>query len=549
MENLNHANLKETSSDKPLVAADWQLINTKINKSFLTSEKSQYQLVEYNQLADIQIKNNDNEFFIYTNLDNGRIFKCSIENFQFYFNKIISLYEKFHPTKMIENKNLAQFKKSKKYWPSNHKLFLSLNDFMQESHNIAEFTQKFYKLEQLEKFKTIHLFIHKKGAVSAKHIEIKNDRFSEALQGVKEFTTLFQAIKKSKNRSFGQSTLKAANFQILGTCIAHEFSLLNHNIILIFSKDDFLPQQEVDISFFNDYKQCFTSYFEILLNIEFNYEKCFSIFESLKELSHFPEILQNDFEQIKDNSNYRTLLNIDYPNLLQELKEKHFDLADINHQERMILLGELLNTLKHELSNPLFGLQLSSELLLQENLDEEQMEFIRHIHANISRSQSIIENFSGLYKDTPTIEEVNIETLIKEVFTLTKSESKQVLKTIKFDDPKVESIKTNPTYLAQILFNLIINSSQALKEAETKSPLINVSVQKTNDSIIFIISDNGPGIPKNDQNTIFDAFYTTKQTGTGLGLAISKRLAEKINGELTLLPSPSGAIFKLVVNL
>ena len=72
--------------------------------------------------------------------------------------------------------------------------------------------------------------------------------------------------------------------------------------------------------------------------------------------------------------------------------------TDLFHHERLSLLGELLNTLRHELSNPLFGLQLSSQILKEDLAeDTENLEFIEEISKNINRSQEIIKNFSELF--------------------------------------------------------------------------------------------------------------------------------------------------------
>lgn len=547
MENLNYANLKETISDKPLVFGDWNHLTQILKKNF--HDNTNYIYIENDQPVDIYFEINKEQIEFNTNLDTTKKFRCCFENFEFYLNHLANIYSKKIESSNSKNTNLFQFLKNKHLWPKSHQLFSKLNYHLAHSQNIIEFTQQFFKLDEIDHFKTIHLFIHKKGAIFASHHEIKKDSDLKARQPVSEFTNLFQAIKKSKNRSFGQASLKAANFQILGTCIAHEFSLLNHNLILIFSKDDFIPQDDKDVAFFNDFKNCFSSFFEILLNIEFNKDKSNSLFAFLKNLPGFEILQQENYTSIGNNNIYKSLLNINYQDILQKLQEEHLNLADINHQERINLLGELLNTLKHELSNPLFGLQLSGELLSHEDWDEEQAEFISHINTSIKRSQSIIDNFAGLYKENPNKEIINIENLIHEVFTLTKSESKQVKKSVEFVGEKNIEVNTNPTYLAQILFNLIINSSQALKEADTAGPEIKVLVENKIDKLILMIQDNGPGISEELKDKVFEAFYTTKPSGTGLGLAISKRLAEKINGSLTPVESAQGASFKLEINL
>src|SRR5690606_12919315 len=99
--------------------------------------------------------------------------------------------------------------------------------------------------------------------------------------------------------------------------------------------------------------------------------------------------------------------------------------TDLFHHERLSLLGELLNTLRHELSNPLFGLQLSSQILKEDLAeDTENLEFIEEISKNINRSQEIIKNFSELFLEKNLTKNIVLKDIIEEVITLTKSETR-----------------------------------------------------------------------------------------------------------------------------
>ena len=542
MENLNNANSQTPVSNTTLVCIEEDLHQSLFPNNSL-QRTYQYKITKNN--GNIFFQEKDNFIHIKIDIDSERNFKVSKKNCSFIFEQILKAYHQQHNFERPSNKNTTSFNKNNDTWLESHMLLIKLNKFLRQCQSIKDFTQSFFHLEQLASFKTIHLFIHPKGSTNARHIQIKKERHIETSQNVKDFTSLFQAIKKSKNRSFGQSTLKASNFQIIGTCIGHEFSLDNHNLILLISKDDFLPQSEADIDFFKEYKDIFKNYFEILLNVEFNIDYSNFILDSINKLPDSTLASLGHISDLSTSKELNSLMEKDYSQILKTLREKHFNLADINHQERIILLGELLNTLKHELSNPLFGLRLSTELLLAEELEEDQKEFMQHIHSNIVRSQSIIENFSGLYQDKKVEIDTNINKLLEEVFTLTKSESKQVLKQIASKEETNLIIKTNPTYLAQIIFNLIINSAQAMKEAQINEPKIEIFCKEDTQSITLKFQDNGPGIPSEKAVQVFDPFYTTKKSGTGLGLSISRNLAEKINGTLSLIPSEVGACFEL----
>src|SRR5690606_18134529 len=153
-------------------------------------------------------------------------------------------------------------------------------------------------------------------------------------------------------RSFGQNELKGNTFNILGTFIAREFSLTFHNIIFIISRNDFLPPTDEELTIFQEFSKSFPFFLNTFL---------YSHLETFKKEISYK--IQNDL--------FKNLHNMDV-----SLNEQ----TDIFHTERLNLLGELLNTLRHELSNPLFGLQLSSQILKEDfSNNPDNLEFLEEI--------------------------------------------------------------------------------------------------------------------------------------------------------------------------
>jgi hypothetical protein len=443
----------------------------------------------------------------------------------------ISKIEKQFPPKESKSKEieLSKFIKSKFIWEQEHFLFKDLNHLVMNHDDIFSFTQSIFNLSFFENFSTIHLFIHEKGLSTSVHSYINRQNIVHREQDVAEFSNLFLAIKKSKNKSFGQSTLKASNFQIIGTCLAIDLSLSNHNMILVLSKDDFLPQEELDIKKFKRYADAIKTYYDILLISQLNRNKTNSIIQIINIMNN-PVLGSNSTIKPKLT---KSLSPVDIKNLSKKMKNTDFTVSDSFHKERIELLGDLLNTLKHELSNPLFGMQLSAELLMLEELDADQHSFVKDINTSIKRSQKILTSFSNIYTHKSKLVEINIYSLIQEVLLLTKSESREIKKKITTDH-EIESlvIISNPTWLAQIIFNLVINSSQAFKANNTESPTIEITLSLSKNTLQMSLSDNGPGIKSSCIDQIFSPFYTTKETGNGLGLAITKNLITKLKGTI-----------------
>lgn len=428
------------------------------------------------------------------------------------------------------------------------------NNFI-SSNNIHEFMQSILNVKSLKSFSRISLLVHEKGQINSLNYEYtRMSSYNKTKFSVDLFSDLFNSIKKSKDRSFGEINLKGTPFDILGTFLAHEFSFKFHSVIIIISRDDFLPQAKADKESFLAVVDLLKIYLESLVETLHEDSQLISIQALFKKALYKFQYYREDNlmytnsdsfllrpKRFNISSGEYILIDIDNSKLL--------DHADIFHQERVNLLGDLFNTLKHELSNPLFGLQLSSELLLLEDVDKEQLEFIQQINLSIKKSQELIENFKDLYSAELIYKDVNVLDLIKEVMTLTKSRSRNLNLIFQNDDDKLNLdniiLNTNSTWLAQIFFNFIINTSEACEQQSNAQLKISFSLKGKRICINF--KDNGPGITQELVNQIFKPFYTTKDKGTGLGLSICKSLSSKLGGDLKYIETSKGASFDLLL--
>ncbi len=377
-------------------------------------------------------------------------------------------------------------------------------------NNIAAHTE-------LLQYSNLQLLIHPNGSTNALSISFKHNEYHLKDISVVKFDSIYKKIKQSKNKSFDQSEIKADDLDLVGSFLAKEIASTKFNFIVLLSKGDFFPPEEGD---------------------QENFERIIIKNKNILDNQIGDFLINLQIERIKDILlNFPIEIDI-YPNENGIKISHHAIQSDTNffHQERLELMGELLNTLRHELSNPLFGINISSSLLKTDSImtDESYFETIDEIANSSMRCQKIIENFSHLYDPDEEIKDINLYQLIKETIVLTKSSSK-------FYQPRIELLnisedfkcKMNQTLLSQILFNLIINSSQALKDIEQKDKRILIKVRKREEALIISVIDNGPGIYSGDHD-IFQAFYTTKQHGTGLGLTICRNICSKINAELCL---------------
>ena len=118
---------------------------------------------------------------------------------------------------------------------------------------------------------------------------------------------------------------------------------------------------------------------------------------------------------------------------------------------------------------------------------------------------------------------------------------------MKLDLPETDlDVETAPLRVEQILVNLLRNGADAA--AGEDDGFVRLEASLAGNEIVLRISDNGPGIPDDLMERIFDPFFSTKTSsgGMGLGLAISMRLADDLGGSLSVRANtPKGAVFEL----
>ncbi len=204
--------------------------------------------------------------------------------------------------------------------------------------------------------------------------------------------------------------------------------------------------------------------------------------------------------------------------------------SNVIQAEKMATIGQLSNHLAHEMNNPLTGLKLYSEMLLADNRLQNPIyeNDMREVLKAISRSQIILQDLSQFASEEQTeLISLDFSETVKKTMTLLKS----ILRSHRiFIDLKNTEILAQPTYLQQVLFNLIKNSCQAMADKGT----LKIYQIETNDNFDFIIEDDGPGLPQALQDQLFKPFFTTKDVGhgTGLGLFLSHKLMNRMNAEL-----------------
>lgn len=231
---------------------------------------------------------------------------------------------------------------------------------------------------------------------------------------------------------------------------------------------------------------------------------------------------------------------------LTESLAKSEELAE-KAQEASKAKCEFLATMSHEIRTPLNVIVGMSSLLNQPGISQEQAEYLRTIKGASEHLLNVIGNvldFSHIESRKVEIENVRFD--IKELVNyslssfMNLSKHKEISLKGKINDNVPQYLTGDPSYLRQILFNIIGN---AVKYTEQGEVMLNVSLNNFNSEenkveLLFKISDTGIGIPSDKERFIFEKFSQTDSStrrrygGSGLGLAICKHIVSLLDGQI-----------------
>lgn len=437
-----------------------------------------------------------------------------------------------------------------------------INSLSQESHSLRDLTEKILEVPFLQNFESSLVILHLKGQTKAELLgSLWRTQKVQSFIEVKEFNAFFNSVKKSKIKSFSTDAFPKLNLPFNGSFLSKEVISRKYSLVAVASRHDFLNYSREEIELFETCIDLLQPHFERLIDQEFSDKRISELRICLKD---FPLPLrirntvtgtafQNDLmkSELQDQDIFFTkkvmgLFTLDLYDS-DELRHYAFDLF---HFQRISLLGELLNTLRHELSNPLFGLMLGSQMFRTLNVSQDNKDLMREIEKNVSRCQAIIENFSNLYQIQNDPRPISLKKIIDESLVLAKSEGREMKKVVTYDD-QTESLEISVPliFVVQILFNLIVNAAQALREAGVRAGDLSIKVGREGDLLSIHVLDNGPGIPAEKAMQLFKPFFTTKASGTGLGLVLSRNLALKMGGNLEYMMNNDrkGAHFRLTL--
>jgi ligand-binding sensor domain-containing protein/signal transduction histidine kinase len=232
----------------------------------------------------------------------------------------------------------------------------------------------------------------------------------------------------------------------------------------------------------------------------------------------------------------------------EALRQAH---ADLIHANRVSSLGELSASLAHEVIQPITAALTDANTCLrwltrdQPDLDQARASASRSVK-NATRAAEIVKRVRLLFKKgTLQRELVDLNEVIREMMVLLQGEADQCGVFVRTELPAdIPPVMGDRVQLQQVLMNLMMNSFDAMKDVDGRRELAIQSQLDDSDQVLISVSDTGVGLPPQQEDKIFHAFFTTKSHGTGMGLGICRSIVESNGGHLwATVNSPRGARF------
>ena len=266
-----------------------------------------------------------------------------------------------------------------------------------------------------------------------------------------------------------------------------------------------------------------------------------------KDGSTFPIFLTTSSIK-RDQDEVIGMLGICHDITRQKATEQELKMAKVQAEQANRSKSQFLANLTHDIRTPLGAILGFNQILLNKGraltLPEEFRRFQENIQTSAQNLLEMLNNFLDVSKieagKMRIIEEdFQIETLIKNVFTTheLQAHQKDIIFTYEISPQLPKTMRSDRTKLIRILTNLVSN---AIKFTPT-GKAVTLRVMGDEQIVVFLIIDQGIGIPQDRQHCIFDEFEQVEDTtvdnnrGTGLGLAITKKLVEMLGGKISLM--------------
>jgi signal transduction histidine kinase len=292
------------------------------------------------------------------------------------------------------------------------------------------------------------------------------------------------------------------------------------------------------------------------------------VFSSAFELSYLPNraelrlkdlnrVIGYTLSQVKDDGGTPIGAVLFFKDLTQvEQVEERERLRD-----RLASLGEMAAGIAHELKNPLAGIEVMAGLLRRQVPDSKDAQsLLADILSEAKLANAIVVEMLEFVRPVRLqVEKTDLADVLQQSVTMAESKVPRGEVAVRTHlDRQLPTIEGDHHQLSQVFTNLVANAFEALdgKGRITISAVIGAidadpaiaGLNAPSPAVIVEVADDGPGIPAELTDRIFNPFFTTKVTGTGLGLAIVRKIVDAHDGRIDVISAPeTGTRFRVTL--
>jgi len=216
--------------------------------------------------------------------------------------------------------------------------------------------------------------------------------------------------------------------------------------------------------------------------------------------------------------------------------------------EKLAVAGRLAATIAHEIHNPLDSVANLLYLLQQDPKEDEAKHFLDIAQSELARVTQISRAMLSLYRESKAPVSVSLKDMLEDLLLLMDGRFNSLAVALTSELPPGIFVEGFPAELRQVFTNLITNATEAAGHGGAVT--VRVIPQEAGLTLgghrqpagaTVEIADNGPGIPFDVQDRLFQPFFTTKgERGTGLGLWVSQGIIRKHGGLIELISETEG---------
>ncbi len=216
---------------------------------------------------------------------------------------------------------------------------------------------------------------------------------------------------------------------------------------------------------------------------------------------------------------------------------------------RLALVGEMAAGIAHEVRTPLGILRTSAQVLKRSigDRDPKEVELADMLVDETDRLSRVVSELLDLARPrSPSSRSTPLGPVLERAVEFVRAQAEEKGVQLRLDiDPDASPAWCDTEQIYQVALNLVINAVQSLESGGSATVRL-ADVDST--MVGFEITDDGPGIPEDIQESIFAPFFTTRESGTGLGLALVERIVASHGGAISVTSRPGeGAAFRVVL--